>query len=88
MSAVAARFVAGVFAGAEVSVFIFLSRKDVGNERRALVFAVAEGLPFRKSAGAERVFLSSFQRHFDGSFAGDRWFVGHGWFPGRSQVQK
>lgn len=46
MSAVAARFVAGVFAGTEVGVFIILGGEDVGDERRAFVLAVAERLTF------------------------------------------
>jgi len=61
VSAVAAWFVAGVFAGAKVDVFVFLGREHVGNKGRAFVLAVAEWLPFRKTAGAEGVFLSGFE---------------------------
>jgi hypothetical protein len=46
VSAVAARFVAGVFAGTEVGVLIILGDENVGNERRSFMFAVAERLPF------------------------------------------
>lgn len=75
VSAVAARFVAGVFAGTEVSVFVFLGSKHVRYERRAFVLAVAERLPFGKSASAERIFFASLKRDLNGSPAGDCRFV-------------
>ena len=77
VSAVAAWFVAGVFADAKVDVFVFLGREYVGNKGSAFVLAVTERLPFRKTTGAKGVFLSGFECDFDGSLAGNRWFIRH-----------
>ena len=80
VSPIAARLVARVFTGTEMSVFVFLGREHVGDKRRPFMAAIAERLSCRESARAEGVLLSCFQRNFDRSLTGNRWFVRHGQF--------
>ncbi len=74
MGAVAKGSVAGVLALAEERIPILLRCKWLRSKVGSFVGSITERLAAGMTTGAEEVFLSGFEVHFDGSFGGDMWF--------------